>query len=72
MVIDPNRIVEQQLALLQKVSDQGLLTLDETTQLATLVKVRILLRAKGATEEQVDPYTELSADELKQLLPHLG
>ena len=71
MAVDPLNIIEQQLAYLQSRSEKHLLTLDETSQLATLVKVRMLIKARGNAGVQEDPYAGLSAEELKQILPLL-
>lgn len=71
MTADPLHIIEQQLAYLQSRSDKHLLTLDETSQLATLVKIRMVIKARGNDSAKDDPYKELSADELKSLLPLL-
>lgn len=71
MAVDPLNIIEQQMTYLQSRSDGGLLTLDETSQLATLIKVRMVIKAKGSGHEKEDPYSELSAEELKALLPLL-
>lgn len=68
-MVDVKGIIEQQLRLLEQRSSECLLTLDETSQLATLVKVQMLLKAKGnMDDDKSDPYPDLTADELKELL----
>lgn len=69
--VDPLNIIEQQMGYLQSRSEKHLLTLDETSQLATLVKVRMLIKAKGTGTEKDDPFESMTADELKALLPLL-
>jgi len=71
MSADPLKIIEQQLQFLQNRSEKELLTEAETVQLATLIKMKMLLRAKGANISTDDPYEDLSADDLKALLPLL-
>jgi hypothetical protein len=72
VAVDPLNIIEQQLEFLQSRSEKHLLTLDETSQLAALVKIRLVMRSKGnGNDDRTDPYSGLSADELKQLLPLL-
>lgn len=68
---DPLKIIEQQLAFLQARSDKNLLTYDEVVQLATLVKAREFILAKGSGAPTDSDLDELSDSALKQLLKAL-
>lgn len=71
MAADPTGIVERQLSLLQNYSDKGPLTESEVGVLEKLVKLQILLRIKGKAASTEDPYSDMTSDELKSLLPLL-
>jgi hypothetical protein len=68
MAVDALKIIEEQLTYLQAISDKYLLTADQTVQLANLVKIRMLLKAKNATSDNDDPLAGISAEDLKSIL----
>lgn len=69
--VDPFEIIEEQLQRIKEQSDKHLLTVDEINSFAMLVKVKMLLKTKGSGTPTEDPYPELTADELRNLLPGL-
>lgn len=70
MAVDPFDIIEKQLTLLKAQSDISALTYDETKNLETLVKLSLILKLKAARDSKnYDPLDQMSADELKALLP---